>query len=638
MNFAYRRSMSQFSDKSSIPDPSIMTTRIFTFILVFFIVVIGIRCTKPTSASSPILVLATQENFGLFTAEILKTEGFNDFVVDSLEGKNISADRLQQYDIVILGETPLDDSQVEMFSLYVQEGGNLIAFRPDKKLGGVFGISGTEGVLSEGYLAVDRNSIPGRGIITETMQFHGTADYYNLSEAKVIATLYKDPNVASDFPAVVENTYGSGRAVGFLYNLPESIVLTRQGNYRDAGKEMDGILGIRAMDLFTNGWVNPMKNIINQADEQMRLLSHCIESLSADKRPLPRFWYFPDTLKCVVTLNNDGEDSKEAEFTPQFEDVDAKGAKMTLYIKEVKFVSKEWVDRWRDKGFEISGHPNDTKQAVKPDWNTMDSVYKVLLSELKEHYGVPSMQTVTNHWFVWVGNNADGTPNFGAQARIEELNGVGFDCNYAHYDNGSSHGHFLGEMGTAQGNYTGSGLAMKFADANGRIINVYQQLNNVYDQQYMEHKDQDGYYNAFKGLMDRSLDEEVFSTICVRAHNNEYFFSKVPLMKALDYANERGVPVWSEVQLFEFLKAKDAASFDNLSWSDDTLTFDIKSPVSAGHGITCMIPANHGGKRISVIENNGEKQRTALQSIKGFDYAFVTVKPGADYRMKVTYR
>ena len=615
-----------------------MTTRLFTFILVFFTAFAVIRCTKPTTASSPILLLATQDNFGLFTAEILKTEGFNDFVVDSLEGNHINAHRLQQYDIVILAETSLEDSQVEMFSNYVKEGGNLIAFRPDKKLGRVFGVTGTEGVLSEGYLAVDANSTAGHGIISETMQFHGYADYYNLSEAKVIATLYKNTNVASDFPAVVENTYGNGRAMAFVYNLPKSIVLTRQGNYRDAGKEMDGILGIRAMDLFTNGWVNPMKNTINQADEQMRLLSHCLESLSAGRKPLPRFWYFPDTLKCVVTLNNDGEDSKEAEFTPQFEDVDAKGAKMTLYIKEVAFVSKEWVDRWRGKGFEISGHPNDTKQAVKPDWNTMDSVYKVLLRELKESYGVPSMQTVTNHWFVWVGNNPDGTPNFAAQARIEELNGVGFDCNYAHYDNGSIHGHFLGEMGTAQGNYTGSGLAMKFADANGRIINVYQQLNNVYDQQYMEHKDQDGYYNAFKGLMDRSLDEQVFSTICVRAHNNEYFFSKVPLMKALDYANERGVPVWSEVQLFEFLKAKDAASFDNTTWSDNTLSFDIKSPLEAAQGITCMIPATHGSKRISAIENDNESHPFTFQSIKGFEYAFITVKPGANYRLEVIYR
>ena len=49
---------------------------------------------------------------------------------------------------------------------------------------------------------------------------------------------------------------------------------------------------------------------------------------------------FPDTLKCLVTLTNDGEDSKEVEFEPQFKDVDSKGAKMALYIKETDLVSK----------------------------------------------------------------------------------------------------------------------------------------------------------------------------------------------------------------------------------------------------------------------------------------------------------
>src|SRR5258708_27864852 len=97
---------------------------------------------------------------------------------------------------------------------------------------------------------------------------------------------------------------------------------------------MDGITGIRAMDLFTNGYVNTSKNTLNQADEQMRLLSHGTEHLSAYQKPLPRFWYFPDTLKCLVTLNNDAEDSPQAEFRPQFSDVDATGPQLRHYIKQ----------------------------------------------------------------------------------------------------------------------------------------------------------------------------------------------------------------------------------------------------------------------------------------------------------------
>ena len=146
------------------------------------------------------------------------------------------------------------------------------------------------------------------------MQFHGIADEYLIKSGSAIATLYKDSETKSEFPAVVSNSFGKGHAIAFLYNLPKSIVYTRQGNPLFAGIEKDGIPGLRAMDLFTDGWLDTSKSAINQADEQMVLLSHCIESLSSFTRPLPRLWYFPDTLKCLVTLTNDGEYSKRNRF------------------------------------------------------------------------------------------------------------------------------------------------------------------------------------------------------------------------------------------------------------------------------------------------------------------------------------
>lgn len=596
----------------------------------------GTSCSKKHQ-STPILLLATQNNFGLYAAEILRTEGFNNFKTDSLANTAVTLNYLKSFDIIILTEISVTSTQHEILTSYVEAGGNLIAFRPDKKLSDVFGVLAADGEINEAYLSINPNTEIGRGITTETLQFHGTADKYTLKGGKEIAKIFSDDSTATEYPAVVTNRYGSGQTLAFAYNLPKSIVFTRQGNYQHAGQEMDGIIGIRAMDLFTNGFVNTSKNTLNQADEQMRLLTHGIERMSTSNTPIPRFWYFPDTLKCLVTLNNDGEDSKEVEFGPQFADVNSKGAKMTLYIKEVEYISKSWVDAWRKKGFEISGHPDDTKQAVNPDWNTMDSVYKSLQNRLKSNYSISTMQTVTNHWFVWVGKNADGTKNFAAQAKIEENNGVGLDCNYAHYDNGSDKGHFLGEMGANQGNYTGTGLTMKFANYNGEVLNIFQQLNNVYDQQYMEHKDQDGYYNAFKGLMDRSLNNEVYSTISVRAHNNEYFFSKIPLMKMLEYANSKGIPVWSELQFLEFLKAKNEASFSDMKWAGSRLTFTIHSSLTHDSGITFLLPSTHNGKKIEKITMNGEAQAFAIKPLKGYDYGWVTIKPGFNYTVEVHY-
>lgn len=586
---------------------------------------------------SPILVLAKQSDYGLFTAEILRAEGFNEFEVDSFTEKKITISYLKQFDIVILAEDVLSAKQRKLLKKYVKAGGNLVAFRPDKKLSPLFGIRASgSGVVAEGYISTTANSSFVKGITTEPMQFHGEADKYIITTAESIASLVNKQGVTSGFPAVVSNSYGKGRTMAFLYNLPQSIVYTRQGNYRYAGHEMDGIDGIRAMDMFTNGWVDTSKNTLNQADEQMRLLSHGIEELNSFVKPLPRFWYFPDTLKCLVTLNNDGEDSKEAEFTPQFEDVDVKGAKMTLYIKEVDLVSKEWVDFWSTKGFEISGHPDDTKQAVNPDWKTMDNVIKNLNRKLTEKFSIPAMKTVTNHWFVWCGKNADSSNNFAAQARIEELNGIELDCNYAHYDNNSNQGHFLGAFGTRQGNYTGSGLAMKFVNENGSIINVYQQLNNVYDQQYMEHRDQEGFYNCFKGLMDRSLDNGVYSLINIRAHNNEYFFSKEPLMKMLDYANNKGIPVWTELRLLHFLKTKDEAIFNNVRWKDGILSFQVKSKVK-DEKLSFLVPAQFQGHEASKIISGDQQIPFRIETLMGGKYVMATILSGFTADIYVSY-
>ncbi|MEO6358361.1 MAG: hypothetical protein ABIU77_01755 [Ferruginibacter sp.] len=612
-------------------------SRQIIFILFTAILFFTNNCFVFGKTQNPILILAGDKSYAPYTGEILKTEGFNEFQIQSFNDAKVSLKWLKKFDVIILTDMNLSDQQAGMLTNYVQSGGNLIAFKPNKKLNALLGIEYAGGATDAAYILIKTNTHIGNGITSQALQLHVNADKYLLKGGKIIASFYKDAFTSTEYPAVVTHDYGKGHTISFLYNLPQNISYTRQGNFRNAGVEMDGITGIRAMDLFTNGWVDTSKNTINQADEQMRLLSHAIEKMSEYKKPLPRFWYFPDTLKCLVTLNNDGEDSKEAGFQKQFEDVDAKGGKMTLYVKEVDFISKKWIQTWVNKGFEMSGHPDNTKQATNPDWNTMDSVFKNLNVKLKATYNIGPMRTVTNHWFVWCGKNKNGDTDFSAQVQIEEQNGILLDCNYAHYDNGSNQGHFLGSFGINHGNYTGSGLTMKFANMQGDVINVYQHFNNVYDQQYMEHDDKDGFYNCFKGLVDRSLDDEVYSFVSVKAHNAEYFFSEKPLMKMLDYANSKNIPVWTEEKLLDFLLAKDDAAFSDIIWKHNTLSFKIKSALTHTSGITYMLPFIYNGKKISNIKSNGVIQVFSPVSLKGTTYAWVTIKPGADYNIVASY-
>jgi hypothetical protein len=612
-----------------------MTKR--NFLLPVAILLIGITACSNRTTTPPVLVLATNAAFGSYTCEILKTEGFNEFKLDSLTDVNISLHYLKQFDIIILGKTALTQTQKTMFYDYVEEGGSLIAFIPDDKICGLFGIDNITGTVNDGYIAIDPDVEQGIGINTNRMQIHGMANKHTLLGGKEIATLFKDKTSQSGFPGIVSNNYRKGHTLAFLYNLPENIVLTRQGNPLFAGMEKDGIPGLRGMDLFTDNWVDTSNNTINQADEQMVLLSHCIENMLTGNKPLPRFWYFPDTLKCLVTLTNDGEYKSENDFDPQFRDVDSLGAKMSLYIIGVDKVSREWVNEWTAKGFEIAGHPDDTKEASNPTWNRMDSVLRTRKNEIYSNYGLP-MLTNVNHWFVWCGRNADDKQEFGAEARLEEKNGIELDINYAHYDIKSNQGeHYLGPLGTDQGNFTGSGLVMKFADSKGKIINVYQQLNAVYDQEYNESHDPDGFFNCFKGLMDRSLKNEVYSFISVKSHNDEYYFSKAPLMKMLDYARQNKIPVWTELNLLDFLKMKDEAAFSGFGWSDNELTFKLTSALKNASGLTFLLPVNHGNLKVRQIAVNNQNRKFEKRKIKGSEYALITVNSGNTYNISAKY-
>ncbi len=605
-------------------------------LLHFIILIFSFTGCLNEKSPLPILLLASQNNFGSYTGEIMKAEGFNEFIADSLGSNNISKSFLAQFDQIILTEQVNDSQLWKIFMRYVRRGGNLIALRPDKAAASLFGIEKIPGNISGPYIAIDTSSSEGKSLTSKRIQIHGNAERYVLKNAKAVAWFCGKSDSEREFPAVVTNSYGKGRTAAFLYNLPMNIVYTRQGNPEFAGIEKDSIFGLRAMDLFTDGWVDTSNNVINQADEQMNLLSHCIERMSGNVKPLPRLWYFPDTLKCLVTLTNDGEFNDEKDFESQFGEIDSMGAKMSLYVLETNKVTRQWTERWKARGFEISGHPDDTREAADPVWSNMDKVLSDKMEKISDLYGV-TMSTVVNHWFLWCGNNESGDREFAAQAEIEARQGLSMDVNYAHYDNNSGQGHFLGPLGSRQGNFTGSGFPMRFAASTGKIVDIYQHLNNVYDQQYTENHDPEGFYNCFKGLIDRSLNQEVYSFISIKSHNDEYYFSRDPLMKMLEYANNKGIPVWTVSQLAEFVKMRNEARFTGISWSANKLSFNLQSSLSHSGGLTIMVPLEQGNNRISRIECNGEEIKYIERSVKGYKYAFVTVKPGAEYSLLIDY-
>src|SRR5437016_13002045 len=111
---------------------------------------------------------------------------------------------------------------------------------------------------------------------------------------------------------------------------------------------------------------------IPQADEQIRLFSHAVEYLLRNKKPLPRFWYFPAHQKALTILTCDGEnkgapDYNEKHIEEELQLVRAKKGAMTVYLIGTD-ISSATVNRWRNEGHEIAIHFDDTKNARNPTY------------------------------------------------------------------------------------------------------------------------------------------------------------------------------------------------------------------------------------------------------------------------------
>jgi hypothetical protein len=249
----------------------------------------------------PILVItAGTSNHAPFYAEILRTEGFNAF--STVDIAAVTPEVLASHDVVVLGKMALTPAQVTLLADWVSAGGNLIAMAPDAQLASLLGITPTGTALANGYVLIDNSAAPGYGISAQTLQFHGSANLYSLNGATSLATLYSGPTSATAYPALTLRSVGSGRAAAFAYDLATSVVQTRQGNPAWATDERDGLSPVRSDDKFYGGkvgdvqpdWLDLTRVAIPQADEQQRWLANLILTLNASRKPLPRFWYFPN--------------------------------------------------------------------------------------------------------------------------------------------------------------------------------------------------------------------------------------------------------------------------------------------------------------------------------------------------------
>jgi hypothetical protein len=571
----------------------------------------------------PILVIGAPSNpFGRYTAEILRTEGLNEFATTDIG--SVTATTLNAYDVVVLGQMTLTAAQVTMLTNWVNAGGNLIALRPDPQLAGLLGLTGGTTTLSEGYLRVTTTSGPGVGITDQIIQYHGAADRWTLNGASTLATLYSNATTATANPALTLRSVGTsgGQAAAFAYDLARSVVYTRQGNPAWAGQERDGEAPIRSDDLYFGGastdWVNLGKAAIPQADEQQRLLANLIEHMNRDRKPLPRFWYFPGNARAVVLAT--GDDHGNGGTAGRFDQYRANSPagcavanweclRFSSYVFTNTPLSNTAAAGYHADGFEIGLHVDTGCNNYTPA--SIQAFYADQLSQWRQKYtSLPGPSSSRTHCIVW--------SDWSSQVDVETANGIRLDTNYYYWP-----GSWIQDR---PGFMTGSGMPMRFARTAGTMIDAYQaatQMTDESDQSYPFTPDT---------LLDRALGPlGYYGVFTANMHTDSAstFQSDQLLASALAH----GVPVVSGRQLLTWLDGRNGSSFGSVTWNGNALGFTVSVGTGANR-LTAMVPTVSATGTLSGLTRNGSAVSFTTQTIKGIEYA---VFPAAGGSYVATY-
>lgn len=572
----------------------------------------------------PILVVSAAANpYSRYPVEFLRTEGFNEFTALDISG--VDATVLNDYDVVILGEMALTGAQVTMFTNWVDAGGTFIAFRPDPQLAALLGITPAGGTLSEGYLLV-ANAGPGVGIINQTIQFHGTADQYNLNGATSLATLYSNPNTATSYPAVTSHNVGAngGKAVAFTYDLARSVVYTRQGNPAWEGQNRETTDGvIRSNDLYYGNaagdpqpdWVNLDKVAIPQADEQLRLLTNIIIQGNLHRKPLPRFWFLPSSFKAAVVMT--GDDHGVGLTSAFFDDFIAlsggnnspadvenwTAVRGSSYIYPGTPLPN--AATYQSQGFEVGVHVNTNCSNWTPA--TLSNFYATDLANFAANFpNINSPATHRTHCIAW--------SDFATQPQVELANGIRLDVNYYYWP--------AAWILDRPGMFTGSGLPMRFAQTDGTLIDCFQvatQMTDESGQNYPAHHEQ---------LIDKATGPEgYYGVFCANFHTDRES-SRTLATNLINYAKTKNVPVVSAKQMLNWLDGRNGSSFGAITWAGNNLNFNVA--VGAGaNNLRGMVPIVSAVGSLLSITRDGNPVSYTPEVIKGLNYAFFPADAGA---------
>jgi hypothetical protein len=321
-------------------------------------------------------------------------------------------------------------------------------------------------------------------------------------------------------------------------------------------------------------WNNLANAAIPIADEQQRLLVNLIENMNQNHKPLPRFWYLPFQKKAAVVMTQDDHQSGalnrfellNSNSLPGCNVANWECVRGSAYLYPGTLLSAGSAQAYTAQGHEVALHVNNGCVNYT-SYSSLDAVYTSMLSAFAAQFtGVPPPSSQRTHCTVW--------SDYVSQAQIELSHGIRLDTTYYYYPSGS--------WSQNPGYFTGGAFPMRFAAADGTMIDVYQAVTQIPDESLQVEPD------TINTILDNALSPSgYYGVVTVNAHDGSDTFATNIVYSARNHS----IPVVSGRQMLQWIDARNSSTFSGFNWNGQALSFAITAATNA-NGLTAMVPAN----------------------------------------------